>query len=616
MTESFEKGRSLHRVGLLAMVGALAILGLGTPAAAAAGPSIIHLAVDGRDPTGTNPSAPLTPEWCSTGTEADPYGTFDYALRCLAPGDTLVVHAGTYHERVRLNAGDGYEVRAGLPDDRILVTGAAGEPRPLIQGLLRLEGADYWTIHGIDVTSDDLLYGDGDALVKMRGGTGWSFESGNVWDGRSYANLRVEYDDRRNVAPSWWRVVGSCVRSTRATHTDAFMDHNMYIAPGADSVAGLIADNVLFDAPNGENIKVGSTIFGANDILIRDNLMTQNILLNEQATRIIIQQNIVGPVAGGKYWYPNVRGFSLKGGGNVAVDNYLYGAATGVLTGADGDTSTHEIAERRTLRSDPHITGTGCNMRSTSTVAQERSITEAFDRSASNARTVLHGDWNGDGSETPGLWDPFTGTFHLALDHGDGPADLRIRFGSRDDKAIVGDWDGDGIDEVGVRRGNDFYLALENKPSPAVRSFSFGSARDKVVSGDWDGDGTDTVGVVRVIDGTVTWFLTNQTVPGPNAEIVFLWGSVGDHLLTGDWDGDGRDGPGVVRGNDWYLDNGFTGGKRADVHFRYGSVTDTVVTGDWDGDGDETVAVVRGLHWFLTDTLTGGNATMVYTLSP
>jgi hypothetical protein len=70
---------------------------------------------------------------------------------------------------------------------------------------------------------------------------------------------------------------------------------------------------------------------------------------------------------------------------------------------------------------------------------------------------------------------------------------------------VVGDWDGDGADQVGVYRGGRWYLDLTGNDQwdAGDTTFRFGLPSDLPVAGDWDGDGTDEVGTVR--DGR--WYL-------------------------------------------------------------------------------------------------------------
>jgi hypothetical protein len=84
----------------------------------------------------------------------------------------------------------------------------------------------------------------------------------------------------------------------------------------------------------------------------------------------------------------------------------------------------------------------------------------------------------------------------LSTDHPkyeDEDDEYSFRFGMEDDIPVTGDWDGDGVDEVGVFRPSThkwFLVAKDpEKEDPAVAySFYFGEEDDIPVGGDWDGD--------------------------------------------------------------------------------------------------------------------------------
>ena len=68
---------------------------------------------------------------------------------------------------------------------------------------------------------------------------------------------------------------------------------------------------------------------------------------------------------------------------------------------------------------------------------------------------------------------------------------------------MAGDWNGDGRDSPGVRRGGTWHLRNAVSSGPANVSIPFGRATDVPVPGDWNGDGVDTPGVQRMAQ----WFL-------------------------------------------------------------------------------------------------------------
>jgi len=111
-------------------------------------------------------------------------------------------------------------------------------------------------------------------------------------------------------------------------------------------------------------------------------------------------------------------------------------------------------------------------------------------------------------------------------------------FGDAGDFGMLCDWDGNGIDTVGVFRPGDglFYLRNSNDQGPADHSFYFGNSGDLPVCGDWDGDGVDTIGVYR----SGSFFLRNHNSQG-NADLRLALDLAGGTPFAGDWDGDGFD---------------------------------------------------------------------------
>ncbi|WP_448073175.1 S8 family peptidase [Georgenia yuyongxinii] len=78
-----------------------------------------------------------------------------------------------------------------------------------------------------------------------------------------------------------------------------------------------------------------------------------------------------------------------------------------------------------------------------------------------------------------------------------GAADVRFDFGRADDDVLVGAWDGDRADTLGVRRGIWYHLRNSMTSGAADVTLAYGRAGDEVLVGDWDADGKDTLGVRR-----------------------------------------------------------------------------------------------------------------------
>jgi len=163
----------------------------------------------------------------------------------------------------------------------------------------------------------------------------------------------------------------------------------------------------------------------------------------------------------------------------------------------------------------------------------------------------LLGDWNGDGIDTPGVYRPARGSAHLINEipafESTAVADTTFFFGMPGDRVFAGDWDGDGIDTLGLSRNGQMFLAGSNATSVADRVFWFGTRTDIPYAGDPDGNGTDGLFLHRTASSSV--FYTHDAADGGVAlsSGSLYYGIGGDHLVIGDWDGDGADSPGVFR---------------------------------------------------------------------
>lgn len=122
--------------------------------------------------------------------------------------------------------------------------------------------------------------------------------------------------------------------------------------------------------------------------------------------------------------------------------------------------------------------------------------------------------------------------------------------------------------------------------------FDYGAQGSVAVAGDFNGDGVTNIGVFR----HGTWYLDADGNGrwSPGDVLVERFGRVGDVPVVGDFNGDGIDDLGVYRGGTWYLD---TDGDRAltprDKVFQLGGLHDKPAVGDFNGDGIDEVAVYR-----------------------
>jgi hypothetical protein len=218
-------------------------------------------------------------------------------------------------------------------------------------------------------------------------------------------------------------------------------------------------------------------------------------------------------------------------------------------------------------------------------------LNDGWSGKASDAFTTRYsgdavtGDWDGDGVDTVGLRSG--NAFRLLKSNGLGASVTTVYYGKSSDEVLVGDWDGDGEDTLAVRRGNAYYIKNSIGGGQADQVIYYGKSSDEVLVGDWDGDGKDTLAVRR---GKTYYF--KNSIAGGQADAVIAYGKTSDTVLSGDWDGDGKDTLAVRRGNTYYVKNSIAGGQ-ADRVQAYGRATDQVVVGDWNADGSDTLGVYR-----------------------
>jgi hypothetical protein len=209
----------------------------------------------------------------------------------------------------------------------------------------------------------------------------------------------------------------------------------------------------------------------------------------------------------------------------------------------------------------------------------------------------LVGDWNGNGTDTIGTWDPATATFYLRDTNTPGPPDRRVHYGTPGDRPVVGDFGGLGLDGVGVitpeapappaAHTTTWNLREANGPGPPDRSFDYGNSGYRFVSGDWTGSGADGVGTWDPANGT--FYLRSTASPGA-PQLTVQFGAGGETPVVGDWDGDGHVTVGVFIDGQWRLRNSNTPGP-AELSFAFGSPGDLPVVGDWNGDGKDGIGV-------------------------
>ena len=175
-------------------------------------------------------------------------------------------------------------------------------------------------------------------------------------------------------------------------------------------------------------------------------------------------------------------------------------------------------------------------------------------------------------------------------------------YGDSGDIPLIGDWDCDGIETVGIWRPSDGDVLLRNTSGEGVADFtSVYNVEDAIpISGDFNGNGCDNVSFYHSLDGLVRVFNTpegviDSTEGSTSSDFTYIFGATGDVPFVGDFDGDGVDTIGLFRPSTgmFYLKNSHTDGP-ADIEFAFGVAGDIPIAGDWtDQDGIDSVAVYR-----------------------
>ncbi len=172
------------------------------------------------------------------------------ALETLRAGDTLILDPGTYAV-----GGISPRLARGSASQRIVVRGSDPRRPPLIQGYVVLHDADHWTFSGLRVQATV----PGKNALFMAGGIHWVVADSEFFGASStgaFANVAIADSA---APPNGWLFTQSCVhdagRGTVTGHDDT--DHNVYVM-ATGSAPGVLSRNILFNATNGSNVKVGN----------------------------------------------------------------------------------------------------------------------------------------------------------------------------------------------------------------------------------------------------------------------------------------------------------------------------------------------------------------------
>ncbi|MEP7336775.1 MAG: putative Ig domain-containing protein [Acidobacteriota bacterium] len=222
-------------------------------------------------------------------------------------------------------------------------------------------------------------------------------------------------------------------------------------------------------------------------------------------------------------------------------------------------------------------------------------------------RSLVFGDFDGDGKADPSVWCGTSGNW-LMINSGDGQLKTETWGSSASpyfDVMTPGDYDGDGRMDLAVFRRSTGQWLIKGSRDGAVTAKVWGLATDVPVPGDYDGDGKTDLAVWRGAESN--WYILRSSDQQPES---ISWGTsrapYRDVPVSADYDGDGKTDMAVFRqaNGHWYIRLS-SDGQMVDKHWGLG--TDVPVPADYDGDGKADIAVWRGsdTNWYIVRSSDG-----------
>ena len=305
-------------------------------------------------------------------------------------------------------------------------------------------------------------------------------------------------------------------------------------------------------------------------------------------------------------WAPGLQPGLVPGHGGGGLMPASYSWHLSVIN-AGYPRDTESSAEAMALAENSEVTARFINVAWTPTTLDDGvwfvrdkfgRITQRFRFGMTGAKPLV-GDFNGDGIDEIAVF--HNGSWYIDI-NGNGvwdEEDLLCHLGAAGDQPLVGDWDGDGKIDIGIFgprwRGDESAIAED----PGLPSDLNERATVRPKSAPPHGDEAAAAGVraMKHSDrGTVRYDVIDH---------VFQYGGKGDIAVTGDFNGDGVTEIGVYRDGNWYID--YNGDGRWEEGVDVLVVGEMIegaipVVGDWNGEGIDRIGLFVNGQWMLDTT--------------
>lgn len=221
------------------------------------------------------------------------------------------------------------------------------------------------------------------------------------------------------------------------------------------------------------------------------------------------------------------------------------------------------------------------------------------------------GDYDGDGIWDLGVFDENTGTWYI-LSLSNGVLAWGVQWGFYGATVVTGDYNGDGKHDLAVYDPGSGYWYISSLDGSVVAwALAWGWSATDPVSGDYDGDGADDLAVFCATDGY--WYIhslseTDSILMGGQ----WGWGS-GPEPVPGDYNGDTTNDLAFFNPEDgsWYIYS--LTGHTILFGYAWGWNGAVPVSGDYDGDGWDDLAVynTEDGNWYIM-SMTGFTIAWAY----